>query len=123
MLAVKDVYAGYGNIRVLKGISMNISQRQIVALIGANGAGKTTTLKAISGLVPLTTGEIIFDGVDISHKKAHKMIKLGISQVPEGRQVFPELSVLDNLILGGYSIKTSIPYPKESRICSKNFRA
>jgi len=105
MLAVKDVYAGYGNIRVLKGISMNISQRQIVALIGANGAGKTTTLKAISGLVPLTTGEIIFDGVDISHKKAHKMIKLGISQVPEGRQVFPELSVLDNLILGGYSIK------------------
>jgi len=105
MLAVKDIYGGYGNIKVLKGISMSIIQGQIVALIGANGAGKTTTLKAISGLVPVTTGEIIFDDVDITHMKAHEMIRLGISQVPEGRQVFPELSVLDNLVLGGYSIK------------------
>lgn len=105
MLSVQEVYCGYGNIQVLKGVNLNIRKGQIVALIGANGAGKTTTLKAISGLAPISTGKILLNGVDISHKKAHEMIRMGVSQVPEGRQVFPELTVLDNLVLGGYSIK------------------
>jgi branched-chain amino acid transport system ATP-binding protein len=105
MLAVKDLYCGYGNIRVLKGISLSISKGQIVALIGANGAGKTTTLRAISGILPASAGTITFEGREITHRKAHEMISFGISQVPEGRQVFPELSVQDNLVLGGFSVK------------------
>lgn len=84
---------------------MEIKEGQIVALIGANGAGKTTTLKAISGILPVISGTIILNGVDITQQKAHMMVKYGMSQVPEGRQVFPELSVYDNLVLGGYAIK------------------
>jgi branched-chain amino acid transport system ATP-binding protein len=105
LLSVKNIQAGYGEISVLKGIDLEIAQGQIVALIGANGAGKTTTLKAISGIVPIRSGSVFFDGVDITRLKAHQMIRRGISQVPEGRQVFPELSVQDNLLLGGYSVK------------------
>ena len=105
MLRVNSIHCGYGNIEVLKGISLEIKEGQIVALIGANGAGKTTTLKAISGILPVTPGTITLNGVDITRQKAHMMIKHGMSQVPEGRQVFPELSVLDNLVLGGYAIK------------------
>lgn len=105
MLSVKNIHCSYGNIEVLKGISLEIEEGQIVALIGANGAGKTTTLKAISGILPITSGSITLNNVDISREKAHMMIKHGMSQVPEGRQVFPELSVLDNLILGGFAIK------------------
>lgn len=105
MLSVNNIHCSYGNIEVLKGISLEIKEGQIVALIGANGAGKTTTLKAISGILPVTSGVITFNGIDISGEKAHMMIRYGMSQVPEGRQVFPELSVLDNLVLGGYVIK------------------
>jgi len=105
LLNVNNIRYSYGNIEVLKGISLEIKEGQIVALIGANGAGKTTTLKAISGILPITSGTITLNGVDISRQKAHMMIKCGMAQVPEGRQVFSELSVLDNLILGGYTIK------------------
>jgi branched-chain amino acid transport system ATP-binding protein len=105
LLSVNSVHCGYGNVEVLKGIDLEIEAGQIVALIGANGAGKTTTLKAISGILPVTSGTITLNGVDITRKKPYMMIKYGMSQVPEGRQVFPDLSVLDNLVLGGYAIK------------------
>ncbi|NYB73350.1 ABC transporter ATP-binding protein [Sedimentibacter hydroxybenzoicus DSM 7310] len=105
MLSVKNIRCSYGNIEVLKGISLKVEEGQIVALIGANGAGKTTTLKAISGILPITSGSITINNVDISREKPYNMVKHRMSQVPEGRQVFPELSVLDNLLLGGYAIK------------------
>ncbi|KJS21879.1 MAG: amino acid ABC transporter ATPase [Clostridiaceae bacterium BRH_c20a] len=105
MLLVENIYCSYGNIEVLKGISFEIMQGQIVALIGANGAGKTTTLKAISGLMPVAKGSILFKGENITNLTPYKTVAKRIAQVPEGRQVFPELSVLDNLLLGGYSVK------------------
>ncbi|HCX61656.1 MAG TPA: ABC transporter ATP-binding protein, partial [Clostridiales bacterium] len=105
LLSVKNIRCSYGNIEVLKGISLKVEEGQIVALIGANGAGKTTTLKAISGILPITCGAIAINNVDISREKPYNMVKHRMSQVPEGRQVFPELSVLDNLLLGGYAIK------------------
>lgn len=105
MLEVKELYCSYGSIEVLKGISFKIKKGQIVALIGANGAGKTTTLKAISGLIPSSKGTIHFKGENITNQLAHLIVARGIAQVPEGRQVFSELSVQDNLHLGGFSIR------------------
>lgn len=105
LLNVKNIHCSYGNIEVLKGISLKVEDGQIIALIGANGAGKTTTLKAISGILPINSGTITINNVDISREKPYNMIKHRMSQVPEGRQVFPELSVLDNLLLGGYAKK------------------
>lgn len=105
MLEVQNIHCSYGNIEVLKSISFRIYQGQIVTLIGANGAGKTTTLKALSGLIPLTKGKVTFKGIDITNLRPDKIVRAGIAQVPEGRQVFPELSVYDNLQLGGYSVK------------------
>lgn len=104
MLSLSDVHCGYGNIEIIKGISLSVEEGQIVAIIGANGAGKTTTLKTIAGLLPVRSGSITFDGKNITKVKPHDVVKMGISQIPEGRQVFPELSVQDNLIMGGYTI-------------------
>jgi len=105
VLKLQDVHCHYGNIEVLKGINLEIGKGEIVALIGANGAGKTTTLKAISGLIPVTKGTIRFQDQDIANLPAYNIVSRGLAHVPEGRQVFPELSVWDNLLLGGYSIK------------------
>ena len=104
MLSLSEVHCGYGNIEIIKGISLTVEKGQIVAIIGANGAGKTTTLKTIAGLLPVRSGSITFDGNDITKVKPHDVVKMGISQIPEGRQVFSELSVQDNLIMGGYTI-------------------
>ena len=104
MLSLSEVHCGYGNIEIIKGISLTVEKGQIVAIIGANGAGKTTTLKTIVGLLPVRSGSITFDGNDITKVKPHDVVKMGISQIPEGRQVFSELSVQDNLIMGGYTI-------------------
>lgn len=104
-MEVQNIYCGYGNIEVLKSISLRIYQGQIVALIGANGAGKTTTLKALSGLIPVVKGKVTFKGTDITNRRPDRIVTDGIAHVPEGRQVFPELSVYDNLVLGGYSVK------------------
>ena len=101
---MSEVHCGYGNIEIIKGISLTVEKGQIVAIIGANGAGKTTTLKTIAGLLPVRSGSITFDGNDITKVKPHDVVKMGISQIPEGRQVFSELSVQDNLIMGGYTI-------------------
>jgi branched-chain amino acid transport system ATP-binding protein len=101
-LEIKDLRVFYGKIEAIKGISVVVNQGEIVTLIGANGAGKTTTLKTISGLRPITSGSVTFDGQDISKMPAHERVALGISQAPEGRGIFPGMSVLENLEIGKY---------------------
>ena len=104
-LEIKDLHVHYGKIEAIKGISVTVNEGEIVTLIGANGAGKTTTLKTISGLRPVSSGSITFDGEDISKLPAHERVKLGISQAPEGRGIFPGMSVLENLEMGKYHLK------------------
>ena len=105
MLRLKSVHTYYGNVHALKGISLHIRQGELVALIGANGAGKTTTLKTISGLLRPTRGTIDFLEKDISRLTPNKVVRKGISHVPEGRQVFGKMDVAANLELGGYLVK------------------
>jgi len=102
MLTIENLYAGYNLVTVLKGISLVVEEGEVVAIIGANGAGKTTTLMAISGIVPTQSGSIRFQGEDISRLPPHKIVEKGISHVPEGRRIFPGLSVLENLEMGAY---------------------
>ncbi len=102
MLAIKDLYAGYGKIAVLHGVSLTVKQGQIVTLIGANGAGKTTLLKTVSGLIRPTAGSIEFEGASIAHRPAHKIAELGISQVAEGRAILKRMTVLENLRMGAF---------------------
>ena len=101
-LEIKDLRVHYGKIEAIKGISFHVNQGEIVTLIGANGAGKTTTLKTISGLRGVSSGSIIFDGKDISKMAAHDRVNLGISQAPEGRGIFPGMTVRENLEMGPY---------------------
>ncbi|GAA3033062.1 ABC transporter ATP-binding protein [Streptosporangium longisporum] len=103
LLEVKDIRVHYGKIEALKGISVEVNQGEIVTLIGANGAGKTTTLKTISGLRGLSSGSVIFDGQDISKMPGHKRVIAGLGQAPEGRGVFPGMTVYDNLLMGAYT--------------------
>jgi branched-chain amino acid transport system ATP-binding protein len=105
LLEIKNLSSSYGRIQALRDISISVEQGEIVALVGANGAGKSTLLKIISGVQPLTKGSIHFDGVDITHAPSHRRVRMGIAQVPEGRQVFSAMSVEDNLLLGGYTRK------------------
>ncbi len=102
MLTLKDIVVHYGGVQALKGISLEVQEGAVTALIGANGAGKSTTLRAISGLVPLTSGEILFEGKRIDGNSPEKIVALGIVQVPEGKRLFLEMSVLDNLLAGAY---------------------
>src|ERR1700704_6438348 len=102
VLELRDVVCCYGPVTALKGISLTVGKGQLVALIGANGAGKTTTLKAISGLLHPTAGTITFDGHDITHASARAILSLGIAHCPEGRHVFPQMTVLHNLEMGCY---------------------
>ncbi len=102
MLKVTDLVVSYGGIEALKGISFDVEQGQIVTLIGANGAGKSTTLRTISGLVPPKQGRIYFEGRDITDLKTQKIVETGIAMVPEGRRVFANLTVLENLRIGAY---------------------
>jgi branched-chain amino acid transport system ATP-binding protein len=104
-LEIKDLRVHYGKIEAIKGVSVVVNQGEIVTLIGANGAGKTTILKTISGLRPVSSGSITFDGVDINKVPAHKRVDLGISQVPEGRGIFPGMTVLENLEMGKFNRK------------------
>ncbi|WP_018657192.1 ABC transporter ATP-binding protein [Actinomadura flavalba] len=107
LLEVEDIHVHYGKIAAIKGLSIEVEQGEIVTLIGANGAGKTTTLKTISGLRPLTRGRIVFDGADISKMPGHRRVLAGIGQSPEGRGVFPGMTVADNLHMGSYARKGS----------------
>jgi branched-chain amino acid transport system ATP-binding protein len=102
MLKLTDVETFYGSIQALKGVSLEISESEIITLIGANGAGKTTTLMAICGVVPPRSGEICFMGEPITGMSPNKIVSLGICQVPEGRRIFPYLTVLENLDMGAY---------------------
>lgn len=102
MLEIKNLSVSYGAINALHGISLQIKDGDIVTLIGANGAGKTTTLKTISGLLKARSGEILYDGSNIANLKPHQIVKLGISHVPEGRMVFANLTVHENLMMGAY---------------------
>ena len=103
MLEAKKVNLGYGQMQVLKEVSLEVRDREIVSLIGANSAGKSSMLNAISGLVPLAGGEILFEGKPIHSLPSHEIIEMGIIQVPEGRRIFPYMSVRENLLMGSYS--------------------
>jgi len=102
LLEIKDMAVNYGRIEALHGISLSVEEGELVTLIGANGAGKTTTMRAISGIRPLTRGSIFFDGQDITKMKAHLRVIAGIVQAPEGRGVFPGMTVQENLDMGHY---------------------
>ena len=105
MLEVKNLEVYYGVIQAIKGISFEVNEGEVIALIGANGAGKTTTLQTITGMLSPAAGEIIFEGCDISKIPGHKIVSMGMAHVPEGRRVFAELSVYENLKLGAYTRK------------------
>jgi len=107
LLAVQNAYSSYGPVKVLSDLSIVVNQGELVALVGANGAGKTTLLHCISGLVPISSGQIQFMDQDISKLRADQIVKLSIGHSPEGRQVFSPLSVEDNLLLGAYTLKKS----------------
>jgi branched-chain amino acid transport system ATP-binding protein len=102
LLEIADIHVYYGKVEALKGVSLSIDKGEIVALIGANGAGKTTTLKTVSGLRPVRTGRITLDGKDITHMPGHKRVRLGLCQAPEGRGIFPGMTVVENLEMGAY---------------------
>lgn len=105
LLEVHDLEVCYGVIRALHGINFEVNQGEIVTLIGANGAGKTTTMQSVVGLIPKKSGVVTFDGQDITKTPCHKIVHLGMTQVPEGRRIFQELSVYENLLMGAYSMK------------------
>ncbi len=105
LLEVKNLEVYYGVIQAIKGISFEVNEGEIVTLIGSNGAGKTTTMHSIMGLIPVKHGEIVYNGQNITKVPSHKIVKMGMTQVPEGRRVFQELSVYDNLLMGAYTGK------------------
>ena len=105
MLEVRDLQVYYGMIHAIKGISFDVNQGEVIALIGANGAGKTTTLHTITGLLAPKSGSVLFEGKDITKVPAHKIVSMGMAHVPEGRRVFAELSVYENLKMGAYTRK------------------
>ena len=106
MMTIDNIEVFYGEMQILFGVSLEVKEKEIVALIGSNGAGKTTTISAISGLIRPKTGQIIFCGEKINNMAPHKIVQLGIAQVPEGRRVFPSLTVLENLELGAFIKKS-----------------
>ena len=103
LLEVKGLEVYYGVIQALKGIDFEVNEGEIVTLIGANGAGKTTTMQSIMGLIPAKSGSVVYDGPDITKEPCHKIVHLGMAQVPEGRRVFQELTVHENLLMGAYT--------------------
>jgi len=103
MLEVKNLQVYYGVIQAIKGVSFNVNEGEIIALIGANGAGKTTILRTISGLISAKHGEIIYNGVDLQKIHPHKIVSMGLAHVPEGRRVFSQLTVYENLLMGAYT--------------------
>ena len=105
MLEVKDLQVYYGVIQALKGISFHVNQGEVIALIGANGAGKTTTLQTLTGILSPKAGSIVFEGKDLTRTPAHKIVEMGMAHVPEGRRVFADMSVYENLLLGAYTRK------------------
>ena len=107
MLTLEGIDAYYGDLQALYGVSLEVEQGRVFALVGANAAGKSTTLRVISGLVAPRGGRVVFDGQDLTHVPAHQRVDLGIVQVPEGRRLFPFMSVAENLLLGATSTRSS----------------
>ena len=121
MLEIKDLEVYYGMIQAIKGISFEVQEGEVIALIGANGAGKTTTLHAITGLIPVKTGKILFEGKDITKVPGYKIVSMGMAHVPEGRRVFAELSVYQNLKMGAYTRKDKEEVEKTLQMVYKRF--
>ena len=121
LLEVKDLEVSYGVIKALKGISFEVNEGEIVTLIGANGAGKTTTMQSVIGLIPKKGGTVIYDGEDITKTPCHKIVHLGMSQVPEGRRIFQELTVYENLLMGAYSKKKDEHFEEDLEKVYKRF--
>ena len=113
MLEIKDLHVNYGMIAALKGISFEVNEGEVISLIGANGAGKTTTLHTLTGLIAAKSGSITFNGVELTKTPAHKIVEMGIAHVPEGRRIFQNLTVLDNLKLGAFTRKDKENIPKD----------
>jgi branched-chain amino acid transport system ATP-binding protein len=113
LLSIRDLHVSYGNILALQGISLEVCEGEIVTLIGANGAGKSTLLRAISGVVPIRSGQITFDSVDLGTTPAHRIVELGVAHVPEGRGIFANLTVLENLKLATWSRKDRRELPRD----------
>jgi branched-chain amino acid transport system ATP-binding protein len=107
MLEIKDLEVSYGVIRAIKGVSFEVNEGEVIALVGANGAGKTTILHTISGLIPIDKGSVSFNGQKLNKVPAHKIVEMGIAQVPEGRRIFQQLTVWENLKLGAFTRKDS----------------
>ena len=121
LLEVKDLEVSYGVIKALKGISFEVNEGEIVTLIGANCAGKTTTMQSVIGLIPKKGGTVIYDGEDITKTPCHKIVHLGMSQVPEGRRIFQELTVYENLLMGAYSKKKDEHFEEDLEKVYKRF--
>lgn len=121
MLEVKDLQVYYGMIQAIKGISFEVNQGEVIALIGANGAGKTTILHTVTGLLAPKAGSIVFEGQDISKVPAHKIVSMGMAHVPEGRRVFAQLSVYDNLKMGAYTRKDKNEIEESLEMVYKRF--
>ncbi len=121
MLEIKNLEVYYGMIQAIKGISLEVNQGEVIALIGANGAGKTTTLHTITGLLAPKSGSVMFEGVDITKVPAHKIVSMGMAHVPEGRRVFANLSVYQNLKLGAYTRKDSKEIEETLKMVYKRF--
>lgn len=121
MLEVKDLQVYYGVIQALKGISFHVEQGEVIALIGANGAGKTTTLQTLTGIIPAKAGNIMYEGKDLTKTPAHKIVEMGMAHVPEGRRVFADMSVYENLLMGAYTRKDKNEIAESLEMVYKRF--
>ena len=121
MLEVKDLQVYYGVIQALKGISFHVEQGEVIALIGANGAGKTTTLQTLTGIIPAKAGSISFGSKDLTKTPAHKIVEMGMAHVPEGRRVFTDMSVYENLLMGAYTRKDKNEIAQSLEMVYKRF--
>ena len=121
MLEVKDLQVYYGVIQALKGISFHVEQGEVIALIGANGAGKTTTLQTLTGIIPAKAGSISFGGKELTKTPAHKIVEMGMAHVPEGRRVFADMSVYENLLMGAYTRKDKNEIAQSLEMVYKRF--
>ncbi len=121
LLEINDLYVNYGMISALKGVSFEVNEGEVIALIGANGAGKTTTLHAVTGLIPAKSGSIKLAGKELTKIPAHKIVEMGMAHVPEGRRIFQQLSVLDNLKLGAFTRKDKANIEKDMQMVYERF--
>ncbi len=121
LLEINDLYVNYGMISALKGVSFEVNEGEVIALIGANGAGKTTTLHAVTGLIPAKSGSIKLNGKELTKTPAHKIVEMGMAHVPEGRRIFQQLSVLDNLKLGAFTRKDKANIEKDMQMVYERF--